>query len=44
MIKLHENGKASSSKRTRHFSILLFCITNLIVRNEVVLNAILVER
>jgi hypothetical protein len=34
-MKLEENGKASSGKRTRHFNIKYFYITNLIQRNEV---------
>ena len=36
-IKLCENGKASSGKRTRHFDIRLFYITDLISRDEVVI-------
>ena len=34
-IKLQENGKVSSGKRTRHFDIKLFYITDLISRDEV---------
>jgi hypothetical protein len=34
-IKLSENGKASSGKRTRHFDIKMFYVTDLIDRNEV---------
>ena len=34
-IKLAENGKYSSGKRTRHFDIKCFCITDLIDRKEV---------
>ena len=34
-IKLQENGKASCGKRTRHFDIKLFYITDLIGRDEV---------
>ena len=34
-IKLAENGKASSGKRTRHFDIKYFYITDLIARDEV---------
>lgn len=34
-IKLQKNAKASSGKRTRHFDIKLFYITDLINRNEV---------
>ena len=34
-IKLAENGKQSSGKRTRHFDIKYFYITDLINRNEV---------
>ena len=34
-IKLQENGKASCGKRTRHFDIKLFYITDLIARDEV---------
>ena len=34
-MKLEENGKASSRKRTRHFNIKYFYITDLIQRNEV---------
>lgn len=34
-MKLEENGKASSGKRTRHFNIKYFYITDLIQRNEV---------
>ena len=36
-IKLAENGKQSSGKRTRHFDIKYFYITDLINRNEVIL-------
>ena len=35
MIKLAENGKFSSGKRTRHFDIHLFHVTDLIRRKEV---------
>mmetsp|Transcript_26975 Transcript_26975/g.38254 ORF Transcript_26975/g.38254 Transcript_26975/m.38254 type:complete len:174 (+) Transcript_26975:3-524(+) len=34
-IKLAENGKTSSGKRTRHFDIKLFYITDLIDKDEV---------
>ncbi|KAI2506113.1 Reverse transcriptase (RNA-dependent DNA polymerase) [Fragilaria crotonensis] len=34
-MKLEENGKSSSGKRTRHFHIKYFYITDLIQRNEV---------
>lgn len=34
-IKLEENGKSSSTKRTRHFDMKLFCITDLINKNLV---------
>jgi len=34
-MKLEENGKASSGKRTRHFNIKYFYITDLIQRGEV---------
>ena len=34
-IKLAENGKLSSGKRTRHFDILLFHVSDLISRKEV---------
>ena len=34
-MKLQNNGKLSSGKRTRHFDIKLFDITDLISRNEV---------
>ena len=34
-MKLEENGKASSGKRTRHFNIKYFYITDLIKRKEV---------
>ena len=34
-INLQKNGKPSSGKRTRNFDIKLFCITDLISRNEV---------
>ena len=34
-IKLAQNGKASSGRRTRHFDIKLFYITDLIGRQEV---------
>lgn len=34
-MKLEKNGKASSGKRTRHFDIKYFLITDLIQRNEV---------
>ena len=34
-MKLEENGKESSGKRTRHFDIKYFFITDLIKRNEV---------
>ena len=37
-IKLCENRKASSNKRTRYFDIRLFYITDLISRDEVVIN------
>ena len=33
-MKLEENGRASASKRTRHFNIRLFHITDLIQRKE----------
>jgi hypothetical protein len=34
-MKLKENGKASSGKRTRHFNIKYFYITDLIERNHI---------
>jgi hypothetical protein len=34
-MKLETNGKASSGKRTRHFNIKYFYITDLIQRGEV---------
>ena len=34
-MKLEKNGKASSGKRTRHFNIKLFYITDLISRNQI---------
>jgi hypothetical protein len=34
-MKLEENGKASSGKRTRHFNIKYFYVTDLIKRKEV---------
>jgi hypothetical protein len=34
-MKLEENGKASSGKRTRHFNIKYFYITDLIQRNDI---------
>ena len=34
-MKLEQNGKSSSGKRTRHFHIKYFYITDLINRNEV---------
>ena len=34
-MKLEENGKASSGKRTRHWNITYFYITDLIQRGEV---------
>ena len=34
-IKLSENGRGSSEKRTRHFDIRLFYVMDLIERNEV---------
>ena len=34
-IKVEKNGKASSGKRTRHFDIKLFYITDLIKRGEI---------
>jgi hypothetical protein len=34
-MKLEQNGKASSGKRTRHFHIKFFYITDLIQRQEV---------
>ena len=34
-MKLEENGKASSGKRTRHFDIKYFYVTDLVGRNEV---------
>ena len=34
-MKLEENGRASASKRTRHFNIKYFYITDLIDRSEV---------
>ena len=40
-IKLVENGKLSSRKRTRHFEIRLFHITDLIKRKEVVIKCCL---
>jgi hypothetical protein len=36
-MKLETNGKASSGKRTRHFNIRYFLITDLISRGEVTL-------
>ena len=35
-IKLEQNGKSSSGKRTRHFDIRYFYVTDLIGRNEVI--------
>ena len=35
-IKLAENGKTSSGKRTKHFDIKLFYITDLIGKQEVI--------
>jgi hypothetical protein len=35
-MKLENNGKASSGKRTRHFDIKYFYVTDLIARDEVV--------
>jgi hypothetical protein len=37
-MKLEKNGKASSGKRTRHFDIKWFYVTDLIDRDEVVVN------
>jgi hypothetical protein len=34
-MKLENNGKASSGKRTRHFDIKYFYVTDLIGRDEV---------
>ena len=34
-IKLAQNGKTSSGRRTRHFDIKLFYVTNLVERKEV---------
>ena len=34
-MKLEENGKSSSGKRTRHFDVKYFYITDLIERKEV---------
>lgn len=34
-MKLEQNGRASASKRTRHFSITYFFVTNLIEQEEV---------
>ena len=34
-MKLENNGKASSGKRTRHFDIKYFYVTNLFGRDEV---------
>ena len=36
-MKLESNGRTSASKRTRHFSIKLFYITDLIQRKELVI-------
>ena len=33
-MKFQKNGKSSSGKRTRHFNITLFCITDLINIDE----------
>ena len=33
-MKLEENGRASASKRTRHFNIKYFYVTDLIQRKE----------
>jgi hypothetical protein len=33
-VKLGENGKSSSGKRTRHFDIKHFCVTDLVHRKE----------
>ena len=33
-IRLSKNGKASSGKRTRHFDIKMFYVTDLIDRDE----------
>jgi hypothetical protein len=35
-MKLEQNGKASSGKRTRHFDIKLFYVTDLVARDEVI--------
>ena len=35
-MKLAQNGKSSSGKRTRHFDIKLFYVTDLIEKGEVV--------
>jgi len=40
-MKLEQNGKASSGKRTRHFDIKYFYITDLIARDEEVTITIL---
>ena len=34
-MKLEENGRASASKRTRHFNIKYFYVTDLIQRKEI---------
>jgi hypothetical protein len=34
-MKLEQNGKTSSGKRTQHFDIKLFYVTDLVSRNEV---------
>ena len=36
-MKLEENGKASSGKRTRHFNIKYFYITDQVKRGEVII-------
>jgi hypothetical protein len=35
-MKLEKNAKGSSGKRTSHFDIKLFCVTDLIDRGEVI--------
>ena len=36
-MKLEENGKSSSGKRTRHFNIKYFYVTDLVKRKEIIL-------
>ena len=43
-IKLVENGKSSSGKRTLHFDICLFHVTDLISRKEVAIKCCLTKK